>query len=192
MLAAPRAVSIVEGDKSSESGVDRPQMVGDVTGAHQWRASGMTAKIHQAAHGKSDDVRRFKFTIGTEKTEAANRREYESGIDRSERIEAETDFVKISGRFVLDHYVGVGQKIAKRLSITFRFKIENDAPFVRVIGGKRKASLEMRYVVLERPLATHRVAARRFNQNHRRAKIGEQQAAITAFSPGKIEDAQSG
>src|SRR5439155_14217703 len=80
MLAAPRAASIVDGNKSPESGVDRPQMVGDVTGSHQWRASGMTAKIHQAAHGKSHDVRRFKFTIGTEKTEAANRREYRAGL----------------------------------------------------------------------------------------------------------------
>src|SRR5438445_4527380 len=113
MLAAPRAVSIVKGDKSSESGVDRPQMVGDVTGSHQWRASGMTAKIHQATHSKSDNVRRFKFTIGTEKTETANRHEYKNRIDRSVRIEAETDFVKISNRFVLDHYVSVGQKIAK-------------------------------------------------------------------------------
>src|SRR5437667_12370833 len=102
MLAAPRAVSIVKSDKSSESGVDRPQMVGDVTGSHQWRASGMTAKIHQAAHGKSDDVRRFKFTIGTEKTEAANRREYESGIDRTETIEAKTDSGKISCRFLMN------------------------------------------------------------------------------------------
>jgi hypothetical protein len=61
-----------------------------------------------------------------------------------------------------------------------------------MVGGKGDASFGIRLVVFERPLAPHRIAARWLDENHLRTQIGQQQATVTSYSAGEIENTQPG
>jgi phage replication-related protein YjqB (UPF0714/DUF867 family) len=47
----------------------------------------------------------------------------------------------------------------------------------------------MHNIVFERAFAPHGIASGRFDENHLRAEVGEEQTAVTTHAPCEIEDA---
>jgi hypothetical protein len=86
----------------------------------------------------------------------------------------------------------MGDQLPQSLAMLVDFKIENNAVFVRVIGGERKTLLGIEMLVFKRTLVAHDVTARCFDKNHLGAEIGKEQTAIAAHSTRQVQYAQAG
>src|SRR5262245_2471498 len=164
-------------------------MVRNVTGTHERRTLGMTAKIHQTAHSESNNAGCFEVAIRTREAEAGDRGHDQGRIDRLQSLVTETDPIQISERPILNQYIGVCYQ-STEFSLSLRgFEIENDTFLVCVICSKRQTPGRMHNTVFERALASHRIAGGRLDKNYFRAEVGEEQAAVTTHAPGEIENA---
>src|SRR5262249_60745161 len=104
--------------------------------AHKWRAVRMAAKIHQSAHGKSDNARGSKISIRAGKTKACDRSHDQIGIDSSKGFVTQSHAVEIADWFVLDDYVGVPRNIAESVLSFFGLNIRDYAALICVISGE--------------------------------------------------------
>ena len=72
MVAMPGAAPVIKGDEGAIRGVDGAQMISNVTRTHKGRAAWMAAKVHQPAHGESDDAWRFEIPIRAGETKSGD------------------------------------------------------------------------------------------------------------------------
>ena len=73
VVATARSAPVVERYKSSESRVNRAQVVRNVTGTHERRTLRMATEIHQTAHGECNNVGCLEITIRPRESKAGYR-----------------------------------------------------------------------------------------------------------------------
>src|SRR5262245_45176371 len=167
-------------------------MVGNVTGTHERRTLGMTAKIHQATHSESNNAGCFELAIRTRKAKAGYRGHDQSWADHPQCLVTETDPIQISERPILNQYIGVCYQ-STEFSLSLRgFEIEDDTFLVCVICSKRQAAVRMHDIVFERPLPSHRIAGGALDKNHFRAEDWGEQHGVHTPAHGEIDNAQTG
>ena len=152
----------------------------------------MAAEIHQTAHGKGDNVGRLEIPIGTRAAEAGNRSHNQCRVDGLETVVVKTQLFQIPRRLVFDQHVGNSRELLQGVSSLLAVQIQHDPAFAGMIRREGKAPFGIGQIIFKRPFAPRQIAFRRLDENHLRAKVGQQPAAITALSAGEIENPQPG